>query len=138
MCEYHSELDRIAASDLDGFFDGWPNPPSPETHRRLLEASTQFVVAVPTHSSRVVGFITALSDGVLSAYIPHLEVIPEFRGKGIGSALVRAMLERLDGTYMIDVVCDPDVQPFYDALGFRRAAAMVVRNYVAQSGRAIG
>jgi GNAT superfamily N-acetyltransferase len=35
-----------------------------------------------------VGFITAITDGVLTTYLPQLEVLAEYRGQGIGSALV--------------------------------------------------
>lgn len=52
------------------------------------------------------------------------------------AVLVRRMVDRLDGLYMIDLVCDEDVQPFYDRFGFRRATGMCVRNYGCQSGTA--
>jgi len=131
MIEYHCDLSRINAADLDGFFSGWPNPPTPATHLRLLRQSAHFVVAVENGSTRVVGYITAISDGVLSAYISQLEVLPDQRGNGIGSALVRAMLERLDGIYMVDLICDADVQPFYEKLGLTRWTGMIRRNYAA-------
>lgn len=79
--ELHSDLERVGASDLEGFFDGWPNAPTPETHRRILAGSTHFVVAVPAGQSRVVGYATALSDGVLSAYISQLEVLKALQGQ---------------------------------------------------------
>jgi ribosomal protein S18 acetylase RimI-like enzyme len=81
----------------------------------------------------VVGFITAISDGVSAAYIPHLEVLPAYQGRGIGSELVRRMLARLRGLYMIDLTCDPDVQPFYARLGMRPSTGMLVRNYDRQA-----
>ena len=31
----------ISPEQLKGFFDGWPNPPSPETHLRLLKNSDE-------------------------------------------------------------------------------------------------
>ncbi|MHC4956268.1 MAG: GNAT family N-acetyltransferase, partial [Planctomycetota bacterium] len=111
MVEYHSDLERITPADLTGFFAGWPKPPTPETHLRLLAGSTHFVVAVEPGSSRVIGYITAISDGVLTAYISQLEVLRVHRGRGIGSALVKTMLERLSGLYAIDLICDADVQP---------------------------
>jgi predicted N-acetyltransferase YhbS len=74
------------------------------------------------------------SDGVSCAYIPHLEVQPEHQGRGIGSELLRRMLEKLRGLYMIDLLCDPDVQPFYARLGMRPATGMLIRNYDRQSG----
>lgn len=123
----------ISANDLHGFFVGWPNPPDPSTHLRVLEGSDEVVLAVD-NSGKVVGYITAITDGVLAAYIPHLEVLPEWQGRGIGSELVRRMLERLRDLYMIDLMCDPELRPYYERLGFRRSQGMVIRNYDRQSG----
>ena len=61
---------------LEGFFVDWPNPPSTETHLKLLSNSYKVVIAIDPTINKVVGFITAISDGVLSAYIPLLEVLP--------------------------------------------------------------
>ena len=133
--EYHNDLSRIAPDDLVGFFHGWPDPPSPATHRRLLEGSAHWLVAVAPGTTRVVGYVAALSDGVLTSYISHLEVLPEFRGRGIGSELVRRMLKVLSDLYMVDLVCDADVQPFYEPLGLQRYSAMIRRNYAASKGR---
>ncbi len=63
----------------------------------------------------VVGFITAISDGLLAAYVPLLEVRPEYRGRGIGSELVRRMVGRLEDLYMVDLVCDPELESFTSA-----------------------
>ena len=134
MIEYHSDLTRVSPEHLCGFFQGWPNPPSAETHYRLLAESSHFVVAQPQDSTSVVGYITALSDGVLSAYIPHLEVLSDHRGQGIGSQLVRSLLDRLGEMYMVDLMCDEDVQPFYERLGLRRSVGMSLRNYSLQAG----
>jgi predicted N-acetyltransferase YhbS len=54
-----------------------------------------------------------------------------YRKQGIGAELVRRMLDTLKAIYMVDLVCDPDVQPFYERLGMRRYSAMIVRNYEA-------
>ncbi|WP_407666821.1 GNAT family N-acetyltransferase [Nakamurella alba] len=75
----------------------------------------------------MVGFVTAVSDGVLAAYLPLLEVLPEFQGQGIGSELVRRMLDLLGGLYMVDVVTDPDVVPFYERFGMVPGTALMLR-----------
>lgn len=85
-------------------------------------------------SAQVVGFITAISGGVLSAYIPLLEMLPAYQGQGIGSELVRRILDKLRPYYMVDLLCDPDGQPFYERLNMRRAVGMLHRNYDRQSG----
>lgn len=68
---------------------------------------------------RVVGFATAISDGVMSAFIPLLEVLPEYQRRGIGGELIRRLLGQLDHLYMVDLCCDGDLEPFYSALGFQ-------------------
>jgi GNAT superfamily N-acetyltransferase len=133
MIIYTDSLEGTTPAMLHGFFVGWPNRPAPETHLRLLEGSDHVVLALDD-AGRVVGFITAISDGVLSAYIPLLEVLPEYQGRGIGGDLVRRMLEKLDGLYMIDLLCDAPLQPYYERHGMKPATGMLVRNYERQSG----
>ena len=134
MITYRSSLDGIEARHLEGFFEGWPSPPSPDTHLRILQGSSTFVLAVDSDSDSVVGFVTAISDGVLSAYLPLLEVRTEHRGRGIGRELVRRVLETLQALYMVDLSCDPELRAFYEELGFREGTAMMRRNYDAQAG----
>ena len=136
MIQYTESLQGISPSQLTGFFVGWSQPPSPETHLLILQRSTQVVLAVDDQIGRVVGFVNALSDGVLNAFIPLLEVLPDYQGQGIGRELMQRMLTRLDQLYAVDLVCDADVQAFYDKLGMRPAVAMMQRDYLRQSGSA--
>ncbi|MEO8392372.1 MAG: GNAT family N-acetyltransferase [Chloroflexota bacterium] len=130
---YSNSLNGISADHLrGGFFVGWPNPPKPEAHLRVLQGSAHIVLALD--GENVVGYITAISDGVLAAYIPHLEVLPAYKGQGIGTELMRRMFDLLQHIYMIDLICDPDVQPFYDRVGMTRYTGMIKRNHDRQSG----
>jgi ribosomal protein S18 acetylase RimI-like enzyme len=136
MIRYTDSLDSISADQLTGgFFDGWPNPPSAETHLRVLRGSAHVWLAVDEQTGQVVGFVNAVSDSVLSAYIPLLEVLPANQQRGIGTELMRRMLETLTDIYMVDLFCDIEFQPYYERLGMRRATGMLVRNYAAQSGK---
>ncbi len=135
MIHFTDSLEGISARLLQGFFVGWPDPPGPETHFLLLQHSDAIVLAVDGGTSSEVGFITAISDGTLSAYIPFLEVLPSYQGQGIGRELVRRMLEKLREFYMVDLMCNPELQGFYAQLGMRRATGMMIRNYPRQSGR---
>ena len=94
MVTYTDSIADVTPAQLQGFFVGWPNPPTPATHLRILAGSYAAVLA-RDDSGAVVGFITAISDGVSAAYIPHLEVLPAYQGQGIGSELVRRMLTSL-------------------------------------------
>ena len=127
MIEYADDLHGVEPGHLEGFFVGWPSPPSPERHLELLLGSAAVVLA--RDGERVVGFVTAISDGVLSASIPLLEVLPEYQGRGIGTELMRRILARLDGLYMVDLSCDAPLEPFYARLGFQTLdRAMGIRN----------
>lgn len=128
--QYTSSLAGITPEHLAGFFQGWPAPPSPQRHLQILRGSSEVVLAREDDGS-VAGFITALTDGVLAAYIPLLEVRPERQGQGVGSELVRRMLARLAGCYMIDLVCDRDLLPFYARLGLHPYSAAIIRNQAA-------
>lgn len=129
MLNYLESTEDITVDQLQDFFEGWPYPPSPEALLRILNGSAEIVLAFDPQEQRVVGYITAISDGVSCAYIPHLEVLADRRGQGIGTELVRRMLHKLRHLYMIDLMCDPDVQPFYARLGLHPSTGMVVRNF---------
>jgi GNAT superfamily N-acetyltransferase len=114
---YTDTADAITADQLRGFFVGWPVAPSPERHLELLRGS--HAVELALDDDAVVGFVTATGDGVMSAFIPLLEVLPEYQHQGIGTELVHRLLGQLDDLYMIDLCCDADLAPFYTALGFQ-------------------
>jgi len=139
MIEYRDSLDGITADNLKGFFVGWPNPPSPETHLKILGNSAYAVIAIDDETGDVIGFVNAVSDKVLTAYIPLLEVLPEYQGRGIGGELMRRMMQKLDGLYMIDLACNKELIRFYERFGLISVdkfgtTAMIKRDFDVQSG----
>lgn len=135
MVHYTDSVEGITSDQLGGgFFEGWPNPPSPETHLKVLKNSDHVVLAIDRETNAVVGFITAISDGVLSAYIPLLEVLPRYRRRGIGTELMCRMMGRLRDLYMIDLITGPELEHFYRRFGMGAAFGMIVRNFARQSG----
>lgn len=134
MIHYIDSAESLSVENLTDFFVGWPNPPSPQTHLELLRRSDEIVLAMDARNSRVVGFITAVTDHILSAYIPLLEVLPTYQGQGIGKELVRRMLEKLNGLYMVDLLCDQELLLFYSQFGMTPGVGATIRNYGNQSG----
>ena len=132
MIDYYTEPESFKNFELGGFFVGWPNPPNLDTFNKLLLGSYKVVFAVS--DNKVVGFITAISDGVLSAYIPLLEVLPDFQGQGIGKDLISIMKRELKDLYMVDLLCDEGLIPYYEKQGLKRATGAKIRNYDKQSG----
>lgn len=137
MIHYLHTTDDLEPHHLRGFFRDWPNPPTPTTHLRLLRGSDAIALALTdTPERHVVGFATTITDGVLAAYIPLLEVLPEYRGRGIGRELIQRLLARLGHLYMIDVTCDSDVLPFYASIGMTPSTGASIRNHQHQAGAA--
>ena len=129
MIRYEYSSEAITPEMLKGFFVGWPHQPSPEAHLKILQSAYKIVVAIDDETGNVVGFINAIGDGVMSAYIPLLEVLPEYKNRGIGSELVKRLLAELSDLYMIDLTCDTDLQPFYKRLGMQPYTGMMIRNF---------
>jgi ribosomal protein S18 acetylase RimI-like enzyme len=125
--EYATDLSGVEPEHLHGFFERWPSPPSPERHLELLRGSYRVVLAREQGSPQIVGFVNALSDGVLYTFVPLLEVLPTHRGRGIGTELARRMIAELDSFYATDLMCDAELQPFYERLGMHRAVGMIIR-----------
>ena len=125
---YRDTTDGIGPGDLRGFFVGWRKRPSPEAHLEILQGSDFRILAV-SDDRRVVGFVTAITDDVSYASIPYLEVLPEWQGKGIGTELMRRMMAKLETLYAIDLICDEEVQGFYQRLGFSARRGMTIRSY---------
>jgi ribosomal protein S18 acetylase RimI-like enzyme len=115
--KFVTKVKNFSGLRADGFFIGWPKPPSEDTLKRILIQGQHFVLAID--GNKIVGFINAISDKTLSAYIPLLEVLPEYQGKGIGKVLVNKMKEELSSYYMIDISCDDSVVKFFQGLVIR-------------------
>lgn len=118
MTSYRTSLTNLSSAQFHpGFFDGWWNAPSPDTHVRILEGSTHFVLALDD-TGQVIGFVTAVSDGVMYASVTLLEVVPEHKGCGIGRELMERITGLLGPIYRTDIACDGDVIDFYAKVGY--------------------
>lgn len=134
MIIYNSSTKGIKPEQLKGFFVGWPNPPSQETHLQILQNSAFVILAIDKRTKQVIGFVNAISDKILSAYIPLLEVLPEYQKRGIGKELMARMLDKLNKIYMIDLCCDEQLKLFYRKFGLSPTSAMGKRNFEFQNG----
>lgn len=128
MIIYSDSLEGITEDQLLGFFVGWIKVPPPAVHLKVLENSSQVVLARDSETGKIIGFINALSDMVMTAYIPMLEVLPEYRSRGVGSELMKRMLTKLEDLYMVDLLCDVDMQSFYERFGMQKTVGMMMRN----------
>jgi ribosomal protein S18 acetylase RimI-like enzyme len=135
MITYKDSFKEIKIETFEGFFVGWPSPPSVETFIELLKNSDYFVIAVDEEAGKTVGFITCITDRILTAYIPLLEVLPEYQKMGIGSELVRRVTEKFDDIYKLELMCDEELQTYYSKFGMKESRGMMIVKYQHQSGR---
>src|SRR5579872_3568756 len=82
---------------------------------RLSFAQSQHV-AFARDGERVVGMARLLSDGVCNAYLLDVWTLSAYRRQGIGSRMVRLLMDKVPGQH-IGLQTD-DAGAFYAALGF--------------------
>ena len=128
MISYTDHLTAVREDMLRGFFVGWPRRPSPAQHLAVLRASYRSVVAIDDAPGRVAGFVNMLSDGILTAFVPWLEVLPEYQRQGIGDELMRRVLADTDRFYSVDLVCDAELLPYYARFGMASASGALLRH----------
>jgi GNAT superfamily N-acetyltransferase len=57
-----------------------------------------------------------------------LEVLPEYQKQGIGKVLMEKILEKIKDLYMIDLICDQDLNSFYKKFDFKPYNSCILRN----------
>lgn len=67
---------------------------------------------------KLVGLIAALDDGVMTAYIHYLLVMPEYQRRGIGRALLHLATEHYKDYLRILLVAYGNETDFYKRCGF--------------------
>jgi GNAT superfamily N-acetyltransferase len=82
---------------------------------------------------RQVAFARVVSDRAVFAYLMDVFVVPEFRGRGISKALMRAVLDHPDlQNLRLFLLATRDAHGLYERFGFRPLAEpermMAIRN----------
>ena len=107
----------VAAKRHWGYPERWIQIWSP-----LLTISPEFIETNDTYvaciNEKPVGFC-AISIEEEKASVEHLWVLPDFMGKGIGTALFGHMLSRCKalGVRVLKIESDPNAQGFYERMG---------------------
>ncbi len=97
----------------------WSSAEKPELLHRALVSSHALVTA--WDGDKLVGLGNAISDGCLVVYYPHLLVLPEYQGQGIGSRLMQMLMARYEGFHQHVLLADGRAIEFYRKCGFERA-----------------
>lgn len=97
----------------------WSSANKPEQLMNALRHSHSLVSA--WDGEKLVGLGNAISDGFLVVYYPHLIVLPEFQGKGVGTEILKRLRVKYDGFHQHMLVADGRAIDFYKKCGFERA-----------------
>lgn len=99
----------------------WKDTYDPAEIPRLINGSFAFVVASDT-SRHAIGMGRTISDGISDAYIQDLVILPEYRGRGIGTRILSVLINHCKqaGLSWIGLIAEPDSEEFYVPLGFER------------------
>ncbi|HAN40913.1 MAG TPA: GNAT family acetyltransferase [Candidatus Cloacimonas sp.] len=107
---------------------GWWEMDDDPRHEKKVAAiiANTWCFVIAKAGEQIIGMGHAISDGVREAYIQDVTVHPEWRGKGLGKAIIRSLVERLkqDGVGWIGLISEPGYEGFYQGLGFG-----VMQNY---------
>ena len=91
----------------------------PETLRNGFDNSLLTLAAYD--GDQLLGIIRAVGDGYTVVFVQDILVFPEYQRKGIGSALLQAVLDRYSHVRQIQLATDntPKTIGFYRSMGFR-------------------
>jgi GNAT superfamily N-acetyltransferase len=97
----------------------WSSASKPtELYNGLLNSES---LITAWEEEKLVGLGNAISDGHLTVYYPHLLVLPEYQGKGIGKLIMDKMQEKYSHLHMQMLTADGRAVDFYKKNGFERA-----------------
>jgi GNAT superfamily N-acetyltransferase len=117
--------DSIEKNEAIGLYEanGWSSAHKPVELMSALRNSHSLATA--RINGKLVGLANAISDGHLVVYFPHMLVHPNVHRRGVGRALMEAMLNRYRSFHQLMLTADGDAVHFYKAMGFTRAGQTV-------------
>jgi GNAT superfamily N-acetyltransferase len=97
----------------------WSSANKPDLLLNALKNSHYLISA--WDRDRLVGVGNAISDGFLVVYYPHLLVLPDYQGRGVGTEIMNIMKRKYSGFHMHMLAVDSRAMGFYKKCGFERA-----------------
>ena len=112
---------------------GWSRPVNDEELREVLEAGP---AVGAWDGERLVGFVRALSDGHLAAYIEDVMVHQDYRRGGVGDLIMSRLLGEIKQSANVSLFCERPVARFYERHGFRATAYVLMQRSVEEGQHA--
>lgn len=102
----------------------------PETLRRGFERSLLTLAAY--EGKTLVGLVRAVGDGETVVLVQDLLVCPQYQRRGVGTALMRALMAHFAGVRQLQLVTDETERTtaFYRSLGLREISSLGCRAFM--------
>ena len=97
----------------------WSSADKPDALIGALRNSHSLITA--WDGATLIGLANAISDGHLVVYYPHVVVHPDHHNNGIGTEMMRRLMQRYQGFHQHAVLADPQAVRFYERNGFTRS-----------------
>lgn len=115
-------LDESQVAELHALYQNewWSRGRGLDDVRRMLAHTDLVFGFLREPAGSLAGFARVLTDRVYKAVIFDVIVAPDCRGRGLGAALIDAILAHpeLRGVRHLELYCLPDLLPFYRRWGF--------------------
>lgn len=114
----YKEIKIFTEAELENLFlsVNWSSGKYPDKLVKAMKNSDSVISA--WDGDKLIGFINALSDGVMTAYFHYLLVNPDYQAKGIGKTLVTKILEIYEDYARKVVIAYKTEIEFYQRCGF--------------------
>jgi ribosomal protein S18 acetylase RimI-like enzyme len=105
MVQYFSRKPTIEEYQLLQKSSGWDKKQVISPKRMKMSINSSPVCVVAKDKGKIVGMVRLSGDLAMYGYIQDTIVIPEFKGKGIGTQLMKRLLRKVEGLegYLIGV-----------------------------------
>lgn len=117
--ELDDDKERIDRAEVHRFLSEvsyWATGRPRETQDGLIESAARVVGLYD--GERQIGFCRAATDGTSFVYLADVYVLEDYRGRGLGEALVREMVESSSFADLRWLLHTTNMHPLYRKLGF--------------------
>ena len=115
---------------------GWTNYTScPEMLEEAYKNSLCILGAF--EKEKLVGVVRVVGDGISIVFVQDILVLPEYQRQGVGSALMRAVLEKYASVYQVELLTDSTEKSkaFYSSVGLAPVSELGCSAYIRMSAQ---
>lgn len=118
--EYRSTHD-FSVDELESLFLSveWSSGHFPD--KLVIAMKNYSTVYSAWDDGRLIGLISVMDDGIMTAYIHYLLVRPEYQGRNIGKTLVEMVKEHYKDYLRIALIAYDKELAFYEKCGFEKS-----------------